>query len=433
MKRILVIDPSNIYIDDIKALFEEGAIKVSWTKKGSSGLDLLSKESFDLILLELSLSDMDGRDVIAKINEMNLSTQIIVLTDVKNVVKMSDSLRLGIRDFMIKPLDKDKLKDIIDKIVLEKEIEESKQSSFIFESDVMKRLVAEVRLIASCGANVFIHGESGCGKEEIAKMIHSLSPRQNNPFIKVNCAAIPDTLVESEFFGHEKGAFTGAYQTRQGRFELADTGTLLLDEISEVPFFLQAKLLRIIQEQEFERVGSTESHKVDVRLISTSNLNMLDAIEDKKFREDLYYRLNVIPIYIPPLRERKDDILPLTEKFLSIAAKENDRPMKLVSCEARDKLLNYHFPGNVRELQNICQRASIMVSGDIITADDIFLQSKESSSKKSETSPQTKTLEQIEAIAILKTLKECANNKSKAAKILDITVKTLRAKLLKYS
>jgi len=431
MKRILVIDPSNAYIEDINSLFEDGTVDISWTKKGASALDLCTKQVFDIILVELSLSDMDGRDVIAKINEMNLKSQIIVLTDVKNVVKMSDSLRLGIRDFMIKPLDKEKLKTIIDKILIEKESEKETENSFIFESEEMKKLIAEVRLIASCGANVFIHGESGSGKEEIAKMIHTLSPRQNNPFIKVNCAAIPDTLVESEFFGHEKGAFTGAFQTRLGRFELANTGTLLLDEISEVPFFLQAKLLRVIQEQEFERVGSTESKKVDVRLISTSNLDMLEAIGDKKFREDLYYRLNVIPIYIPPLRQRKSDILPLTEKFLSRFAKENDRPVKMLSCEARDKLLNYHFPGNVRELQNICQRASIMVSGDIISADDIFLQSNKSKASKDE-GPQNKTLEQIEAIAILKTLKECANNKSKAAKILDITVKTLRAKLAKY-
>lgn len=431
MKRILIIDPSNAYLDEIKSCFEDNSCEIVWTKKGSSALDLLRKEVFDIILVELSLSDMDGRDVIARIGEMNLSSQIIVLTEVKNVVKMSDSIRLGVTDFMIKPVDREKLKNTFDKILLDQEIKASEESNFIYESEVMKKLIAEVRLISSCGANVFIHGESGSGKEEIAKMIHDLSPRQHKPFIKVNCAAIPDTLVESEFFGHEKGAFTGAFQTRLGRFELADTGTLLLDEISEVPFYLQAKLLRIIQEQVFERVGSTESKKVDVRLISTSNLNMLDAINDKKFREDLYYRLNVIPLFVPPLRQRQDDILPLTEKFLSIAAKENDRPMKILSCEARDKLTSYHFPGNVRELQNICQRASIMVSGDIISADDIFLQSKENSSKTSESSPQDKTLEQIEAQAILKTLRDCANNKSKAAKILDITVKTLRAKLTK--
>ncbi len=432
MKSVLVIDGSSAYLDAIKELTDRHFLELKWTKKGASGLDMLKAQPFDVVFIELSLSDMDGRDVIANIHEMNLPVQIIVLTEVKNVVKLSDSLRFGIYDFMIKPLDKHKLENTFNKLLLERKVEEKKTPSFIFESDVMKKLIAEVRLIASCGANVFIHGESGCGKEEIAKMIHSLSPRKQKPFIKVNCAAIPDTLVESEFFGHEKGAFTGAYQTRQGRFEIADTGTLLLDEISEVPYTLQAKLLRIIQEKEFERIGSTESKKVDVRLISTSNRDMLDAIAEKQFREDLYYRLNVIPIAIPPLRERKEDILPLTERFLQVAAKENDRSVKILSVEARDKLLNYHFPGNVRELMNICQRSSIMVSGDIIKPEDIYLQSA-GASKGTSLVPKNQTLDQIEAMAILQTLKDCADNKSKAAEILNITVKTLRAKLAKIA
>lgn len=432
MKRILVIDPSNTYLDDIKDIANANSLDVKWTKKGLTALELLEKQSFDLILIELNLSDIDGRDVIAKINELKKNSDIIVLTELKNVVKMSDSLRLGVKDFIIKPVDKEKLQTTIEKVLLEKKIEIQNCQEFVFESEIMKKLIAEVRLIASCQANVFIHGESGCGKEEIAKIIHNLSPRQQNPFIKVNCAAIPDTLVESEFFGHEKGAFTGAHQTRLGRFEIANTGTLLLDEISEVPYTLQAKLLRIIQEQEFERLGSTVSKKVDVRLISTSNRNMLDTIQERKFREDLYYRLNVVPIHIPPLRERKEDILPLTEKFLHLAAEKNNRNTKILSVEARDKLLSYHFPGNVRELMNICQRSSIMVSGDIIKPDDIFLQQPTKKESKLNFSP-NQTLEQIEAQAILQTLKNCADNKTKAAKILNITVKTLRAKLSKLT
>ncbi len=425
MKRILVIDPTHSYLEDLKSVCDNHLLELKWTKKGQTALDILQKQHFDVIFIELLLSDMDGRDVISKINEMKIDTEIIVITEVKNVVKMSDSLRLGIRDFMIKPIDKEKLTQTIEKIILEKKALKKTNRHFIYESEVMKKLISEVRLIASCRANVFIHGESGCGKEEIAKMIHTLSPREQNPFIRVNCAAIPDTLVESEFFGHEKGAFTGAYQTRIGRFELADKGTLLLDEISEVPYTLQAKLLRIIQEQEFERIGSIESKKVDVRLISTSNRNMLDAIADRHFREDLYYRLNVVPIHIPPLRDRKEDILPLTEKFLEMAAIGNNRTTKILSVEARDKLLSYHFPGNVRELMNICERSSIMVSGDIITPNDIYL---ETSSNKV---PSNKTLEQIEAVAILETLKSCADNKVKAAEILNITLKTLKAKLSK--
>ncbi|MCH9617469.1 MAG: Transcriptional regulatory protein ZraR [Chlamydiia bacterium] len=429
MKRILVIDPTNSYLDTIKEITDANNFELKWTKKGATGLEMITKHLYDIIFVELNLSDIDGRAVIAKINEMNKDSVIIALTDIKNVAKMSDSLRLGIRDFILKPIDKEKLTTLFDKLMVESTLAKKEAPSFIYESAVMKKLISEVRLIASCQANVFIHGESGSGKEEIAKMIHDLSPRQQNPFIKVNCAAIPDTLVESEFFGHEKGAFTGAHQARLGRFERADTGTLLLDEISEVPFTLQAKLLRIIQEQEFERIGSTESKKVDVRLISTSNRDMLEAIADRHFREDLYYRLNVVPIYIPPLRERKADILPLAEKFLEIAAEKNHRNTKTLSVEARDKLLAYHFPGNVRELMNICERSSIMVSGDIIGSDDIFLQSQTAPKQAEDTA--NKTLEQIEAIAIVKTLKRYADNKTQAAKALGISVKTLRAKLSK--
>ncbi len=431
MKRILVIDPTISYLEDLKLICESNLLELKCTKKGQTGIEMLQRQHFDVIFIELTLSDMDGRDVIAKINEMKIDTQVIVVTEVKNVVKMSDSLRLGVRDFMIKPITSEKLSQTLDKIILEKRAFKRNDRPFIYESEVMKKLIAEVRLIASCRANVFIHGESGCGKEEIAKMIHTLSPREQNPFIRVNCAAIPDTLVESEFFGHEKGAFTGAYQTRIGRFELADTGTLLLDEISEVPYTLQAKLLRIIQEQEFERIGSIEVKKVDVRLISTSNRNMLDAISDRHFREDLYYRLNVVPIHVPPLRDRKEDILPLTERFLEKAAIANNRCPKILSVEARDKLVSYHFPGNVRELMNICERSSIMVSGDIITPNDIYLETP--SIKLPDSSSANKTLEQIEAIAILSTLKACADNKTKAAEILNITVKTLRAKLSKLA
>ncbi len=430
MRRLLVIDPSNSYLDAIQEIAKTHCLDLKWTKKGASALEILEKERFDIILVELILSDMDGRDVIGKINQMDQDIDIIVITDIKNVTGMSDSLRLGVKDFMIKPLLKEKLESTIEKVLLEKKIVQKNGQNFIFESKIMKKLIAEVRLIASCNANVFIHGESGCGKEEIAKMIHSLSFRSQNPFIKVNCAAIPDTLVESEFFGHEKGAFTGAHQGRAGRFELADKGTLLLDEISEVPYTLQAKLLRIIQEQEFERIGSTESKKVDVRLISTSNRNMLEAISDRKFREDLYYRLNVVPIHIPPLRERKEDILPLTDKFLTLVAEKNNRNVKILSVEAQDKLLAYSFPGNVRELMNLCERSSIMVSGDIIKADDIFIQ--ESLCFEQVNIP-NQTLEQMEAQAILRTLKMCQDNKTQAAKILNITVKTLRAKLEKIS
>lgn len=288
-------------------------------------------------------------------------------------------------------------------------------------SPSMQKVVKEASYAAKSQANIFIHGASGTGKEVLAKYIHQNSPRNISPFIKVNCAAIPDTLIESEFFGHEKGSFTGAIKTRLGRFELADKGTLLLDEISEVSLSIQPKLLRAIQEGEFERLGAMISRKVDVRFISTSNRDMVKAIEEHQFREDLYYRLNVIPLYIPLLKDRQDDIIPLAEHFLQASLIRNNQTPKILSSHAKNQLLEYNWPGNIRELANIIERTVIMEESSTI-------ESIPSLSNR-QTKPSLQTLKEIEQMYILKTLQECANNKSHAAKILGISVKTLRSKL----
>jgi len=244
----------------------------------------------------------------------------------------------------------------------------------IAESPLMKKVIEDVHQISKSNANVFINGETGTGKEVIAHLVHYSSLRANQPFIKVNCAAVPEALVESEFFGHEKGAFTGALNKRLGRFELADKGSLLLDEITEIPPMLQAKLLRITQEQEFERVGGAKPVKVNVRLISTSNRDVRQAIGEKVLREDLYYRLNVVPIHLPPLRERKEDILPLAEYFIDATCRGNHLKRKTLSAESKKKLLSYQWPGNVRELANIIERAIIMDRGDKIESGHLYLE-----------------------------------------------------------
>ncbi|MEN9343893.1 MAG: acetoacetate metabolism regulatory protein AtoC [Chlamydiota bacterium] len=311
--------------------------------------------------------------------------------------------------------------------------EERKKHRLIAESAPMKALLQDLIKIANSSSSVFISGESGTGKEVIAQAIHEMSPRNTQPFIKVNCAAIPATLLESEFFGHERGAFTGALNRKQGRFELSDKGSLLLDEISEIPLELQAKLLRVVQEMEFERVGGTHPIQVNVRLISTSNRSMKEAVEKKLFREDLYYRLNVIPVHLPPLRERKEDILPLAEFFLKELCEENQKPCKRLLPTAKRKLLEHSWPGNIRELANVIERTIIMNSSLTLEAHQIYIDLccavKESPYAAL---PIGITLAELEKRLILQTLQQEEGNRTKAAATLGISLRTLRNKLKEF-
>lgn len=303
-----------------------------------------------------------------------------------------------------------------------------KAYTMIAESASMKKILKDIEQIAQSQASVFISGESGTGKEIVSQTLHYQSSRSDAPFIKVNCAAIPETLIESEFFGHEKGAFTDAVQRRLGRFELADKGTLLLDEVSELPLALQSKLLRVVQEQEFERIGGSLPIQVNVRIISTSNRNMKESVEKKLFREDLYYRLNVIPIHIPALRERKEDILPLAESFLQGLCAENRKPLKRLSAAAENKLIDYAWPGNIRELANLIERTVVMHCGDIIEAEHLMLDSGHSFPSL----PMGYSLEQLEKKMILETLASHQHNRTKTAEVLGISLRTLRNKLNLY-
>lgn len=306
------------------------------------------------------------------------------------------------------------------------------KNSLIAESEVMKRVLQNVEKVAASNASVFISGESGTGKEVIAHAIHFRSPRSKFPFIKVNCAAIPAPLLESEFFGHEKGAFTGAIQRKLGRFELADKGTLLLDEVSEIPLELQPKLLRAIQEREFERVGATRPIQVDVRLIATSNRSMKEAVEKKTFREDLYYRLNVIPIFLPPLREHPEDILPLARYFLEKLCHQNQKPLPELSLPAWQKLEAYSWPGNIRELANAIERAVVMHAESLLQPEHFDLESA-AKTPPLPAFPSGTTLEEMEKQLILQTLASQGDNRTKTAQILGISIRTLRNKLQQYA
>ncbi len=404
---------------------------ITTAKNSQSAIALLKENNYDLVICE-------DLEVLKKAKELEPHRPVAVVTPFASVDGAVEAMRQGAFDYLTLPLLPERIEELVDRaeqnLALGREAAagNGKIEEIMAESAVMKQILADVLKVSKSHASVFICGESGTGKEVVAHAIHFHSPRASKPFIKVNCAAIPETLIESEFFGHEKGSFTGAFDKRLGRFELAHLGTLLLDEISEIPLSLQSKLLRVVQEEEFERVGGSKPIKVDVRLISTSNRNMKETIEQKLFREDLYYRLNVVPIFLPPLRERKEDILSLAAFFLERFCMENHKRMKKLSHAAQKKLLDYRWPGNIRELANIIERTVVMDLGDWIEADHLRL---ESMPVLACPIPQTKgmTLSMLEKRHILETLSEHQNNRTRAAKALGISVRTLRNKLQTYS
>jgi len=409
VKKILIIEKQLSARELLLKLLGNKELQLFSVEDGMGALELLKKRSFDLIF-----SDLNGIQTLNRSNRRPLGTPLIHLrTEEDPLVQEVDAV-------LNHPFEIQGIERILQKLKKNSRV-------VIAQSPQMKQILQRVEKIAQSHSNVFISGESGTGKEVIAGMIHHLSKRAAYAFIRVNCAALPDTLIESEFFGHEKGAFTGALQRRIGRFELADLGTLLLDEISEIPASLQAKLLRVVQEQEFERVGGTEPIRVDVRLISTSNRNMKAATAENTFREDLYYRLNVVPIHLPPLRERQEDIIPLAEHFLREVCARNQISLKTLSEGAQKKLLNYSWPGNIRELRNVIEHGVVMQDADQIDANHLFLDP--CLSQTSSIIPAPNTLKELEKQHILHTLERYQGNRTRTAKELGISVRTLRNKL----
>lgn len=389
IEKILIVDDELLMRNFLAETLQRKKFEVSTAPTGQKALNLLKDTTFDLVITDMKLPDITGIDVLRKVKEASPNTIVVIITAFGSIENAVEAMRLGAFNYLIKPFSPDSIEAVIEKAqehcslleensYLRQQLAPGGSSgpNIVAESPAMKHILNEVKNIAQSNTSVFIHGESGTGKEVIAHAIHHYSPRTKNPFIRVNCAAIPETLIESEFFGHEKGAFTGATARRIGRFELANKGTLLLDEITETPQGLQAKLLRVTQEQEFERIGGTKSIKVDVRLISTSNRDMKEAIANKMLREDLYYRLNVIPIYLPPLRERKEDIIPLAHHFLHKIASDNHREPKTLLPKTHQKLLEYSWPGNIRELSNVLERAFVSGTSKEIRPEDILIESK---------------------------------------------------------
>jgi len=445
IEKVLIVDDEALVRNFLAETLKRKNLHVCTAENGQKALSLIKEQNFDLVITDMKMPDLTGIDLLRKIKELSPQIIVIVITAYGSIENAVEAMRFGAYDYLIKPFSPDTIEVVLEKArghialiqendCLRQQIAENHEANVIGKSSAIGKIMDEVKQVAKSNASVFINGESGTGKEVIAQAIHLYSSRIAKPFIKVNCAAIPETLIESEFFGHEKGAFTGANAKRIGRFELANGGTLLLDEVTEIPILLQAKLLRAIQEQEFERIGGTKSVKVDVRLISTSNREIKDAIQNKNLREDLYYRLNVIPIHLPPLRERKEDILPLANHFIKKFCQENHKEDKQFSGEAEKKLLNYSWPGNVRELANIIERAVVMDNNKKISPDHLFIESTSSLIKNSSDSlPIGLSLQELEKRFIIETLQQQQNNRTKTAEVLGISIRTLRNKLQEYN
>lgn len=440
---ILLVEDDISHCTILQALISGWGYRVSVAHNGRQALEQVRAQPFDLILSDVRMAEMDGIAALKAIKSYNPAIPILIMTAYSNVESAVEAIKAGAYDYLTKPLDFDTLQLTLARALehtsLKSENQDLKQrlrfdqQNFIGRSEPMRKLLEMIAMIAPSDATVLISGESGTGKELIARAVHANSLRKERPLVSINCAALSESLLESELFGHEKGAFTGADKRREGRFMEADQGTLFLDEIGEVSPLMQAKLLRAIQEREIQRVGSNQTLSVDVRLIAATNRDLLADVEAGRFRQDLYYRLNVVTVDSPPLRARREDIPLLAMHFLAKFAERNRKPVKGFTPLAMDMLLKYPWPGNVRELENSVERGVILLSGDFISEKELPL----SISQCVDVQPDRQCgqaiqpLEQVEKQAILAALEQTAGNKTEAAKQLGITRKTLLAKLQK--
>jgi DNA-binding NtrC family response regulator len=410
-----------------------------------AGLKLLRENSVDLVVTDLKLPGMNGLEFLQAIKRQNAALLVVVMTAFGTVETAVEAMKAGASDYVLKPFSLSEMRMVVRKELDVRDLREENRSlrealgkryvhpNVVARSVKMQEVLATVDRVARTNSTVLLGGESGVGKDLIARAIHEKSRRTSGPFIKINSTAIPENLLESELFGYEKGAFTGATTSKPGKFELADKGTLFLDEIGDVPPAIQVKLLRVLQEREFERLGGTRTVKVDVRLIAATNRDLREALEQGTFREDLYYRLNVVPIDIAPLRQRKEDIPDLVNLFISRFAGDSGKPVKSITPEAMQILVNYHWPGNVRELQNIIERACALAKGTVLEAADIHLDVRPAKTGNDASGflPEGMTLEHWEDEMIQEALRRANGNKSQAARLLGLSRNALRYRLSK--
>jgi DNA-binding NtrC family response regulator len=441
---ILVVDDELAQRELVSGFLKKQGFEVAVTGSGEKALELFRQESFDLVLTDQKMPNMSGLDLLQAIHAINPETAVVLMTAYGTIESAVFSIKGGATDYLTKPLNLDELlyriRQVSDRYRIINENRELREAlrerhrieGIIGESGQMLEALSLVRRVAPSEATVLIRGESGTGKELIAKAIHFASPRASHPLVKVNCAALPETLLESELFGHEKGAFTGAVTSRQGRFELANGGTIFLDEIGDLPLPLQAKLLRVLQEREYEKVGSSRPVKVNVRILAASHRPLEALIKAGQLREDLYYRLNVVTILIPPLRERRSDLSLLIDHFLRRFAEKNGKTIRGLTHEARDVLLRYDYPGNVRELENLIERAVVLTRDDVIGSGDLPLTVQEPEAEDEQGTNLTVTVEAVERRMIRDALARSEGVQTRAAERLGISERALRYKLIKY-
>jgi DNA-binding NtrC family response regulator len=423
-------------------LSEEGH-RVLSAPDAEQGLKLLRQETVDLVVTDLKLPGMDGLEFLHAVKRTNAALPLVVMTAYGTVETAVEAMKAGASDYVLKPFSLAEMKMVIQKELDVRRLREENRTlrealgqkyahpNVVTRSAKMQEVLATVERIAPTNSTVLLGGESGVGKDLIAHVLHEKSRRASGPFIKINSTAIPESLLESELFGYEKGAFTGATATKPGKFELADKGTLFLDEIGDVPPATQVKLLRVLQEREFERLGGTRTLKVDVRLVAATNRDLRAALEEGTFREDLYYRLNVVPIDIPPLREHTEDIPDLVQLFIERFSRGSGKPVTAIRPEALQRLMEFHWPGNVRELENVIERACAMAKGSVLELEDIRLEPARPrpALESGALLPEGFTLEQWEDELIREALRRTAGNKSRAARMLGLSRNALRYRL----
>ncbi|MEJ2641517.1 MAG: sigma-54 dependent transcriptional regulator [Desulfosarcinaceae bacterium] len=449
--KILVVDDDSGHLVSLKTIIRSWGYEVETADDGSVAVELVKSTPVDLILMDVRMAEMSGIEALKEIKIYNPTIPIIIMTAYSSVDSAVEAIKSGAYDYLIKPLDFDLLKLTVERASEHAGLKEENRvlkehlrpdydiANIIGRSKPMKKLLEMMSMVAPSEATVLITGDSGTGKELIARSLHFNSPRKEQPLVVVNCAAITETLLESELFGHEKGAFTGADRRHEGRFMQANNGTIFMDEIGETSSTMQAKLLRVLQEKEIQRVGGTEILKVDVRIIAATNRNLELEVAEGKFREDLYYRLNVMPLFVPPLKTRRDDIPLLAQHFLDRFAEKNRKSIKGFVPRAMDMLVNYDWPGNVRELENAVERAVILATGEHITEAQLPLNITEAydaleptPTEASQILDGTHSLEDIEKEAIFAALSATNGNKAEAARRLGVSRKTLHNKLKTY-
>ncbi len=442
---LLVVEDDPLMREFVSQTLSQGPYIVETASKGIEAQRIVKERPYHLAILDVKLPDLSGLDLLSHIKKLSPSTDVIMMTAYATIEGVVEAMRMGATNYLRKPFSAQELEATVEKALDYQSLKEENkrlkgeldlQSGYgmmVGKDKKMQQVYKLIELVAQSHSTVLIQGESGTGKELVAKAIHEVGPRREKPFISINCAAVPDNLLESELFGHERGAFTGAISRQKGKFELADGGTVLLDEIGEMSLSLQAKLLRVLQEFEFYRVGGSQPIRVDVRVIATTNQDLKQAIKEGNFREDLFFRLNVVKISLPPLREKRNDIPLLAEYFLRKYRELYHKEMSSISKEAMEVLLKYDWPGNVRELENQMERAVVLNSAPEVRVDHLSLQYDLHAERVNTFSGLVGlSLREIEKNILLKTLETEGGNRTRAARILGITVRTLRNKLKEY-